>query len=102
MASGLAIGLEQIDPQIGRGRTVESRHLAFQALAEDPLQMRLEPFRQVIGDCAGHLRVAQGPADKADGRFQTHDTVDRSGAGHRPVGFGADRHAYEPCGDGSA
>ena len=65
MASGLAIGLEQIDPQIGRGRTVESRHLAFQALAEDPLQMRLEPFRQVIGDCAGHLRVAQGPADKA-------------------------------------
>ena len=51
---------QQIDAQIGRGRPIEDRHLAFQPLPENPIEIRLEPIGEIIGHCPRHLRMAQG------------------------------------------
>ena len=66
-ARRLAVGLQQVDPQIDRRRRVERRHLAFQPLAEDPFEIGLEPFRQIVRDRPRHLGVAQacGRRDRA-------------------------------------
>jgi len=64
-AGRLAIAFEEIDPQVRRRGTVEGSHLPFQVFAEKPLEIGLEPFRQVIGHRLRHFGVAQGMTRKA-------------------------------------
>ncbi len=65
VARRLAIGLDQVDPEVDRRRPVEGRHLVLQSRAEGAIEMRLEPFRQIVCDRARHLRMAQGAGCEA-------------------------------------
>ena len=65
-ARGVAVGLQQVDPQIDRRRRVERRHLVSEPPADRrAARWRFEPFRQVVGDGARHLRVGQAAAGEA-------------------------------------
>ena len=64
----LAVGLQRVDPQVERRRSVERRHLVFETPAIDRGEVRFEPVRQVAGDRARHLRMRQAAAGEAAGQ----------------------------------